>query len=161
MEDNQKLEQELHEAEHATDDLLEESAKKEDLSKLRWGTNRWFILLFIILGFIGARFYPPILPHIQLPAEKYPGGPLFSLPVIGDLYWTNTLTAMVVADVLIILIAILVRRAIKSGALIAGGMAGAIEALLEVIYNLTESTAGKWARTIFPWFASITLSIDS
>ena len=75
MEDNQKLEQELHEAEHATDDLLKESAKKEDLSKLRWGTNRWFILLFIILGFIGARYYPPILPHIQLPAEKYPGGP--------------------------------------------------------------------------------------
>ena len=35
MEDNQKLEQELHEAEHVTEDLLEGSAKKEDLSKLR------------------------------------------------------------------------------------------------------------------------------
>lgn len=159
MQDNHKLEQELQEAEHITEDLLDESVKKEDLSKLRWGKNRWFVLLFIILGFIGARLYPPILPHIQLPAEKYPGGPLLTLPVIGDFYWTNTLTAMVIADVLIILIAILVRRAVKSGALIPGGMAGAIEALLEVIYNLTESTAGKWTKTIFPWFASITLFV--
>lgn len=121
--------------------------------------NRYYVLLFIILGFIAARFYPPILPHIQLPPEAYnPENPLF-----GNFYWTNTLTAMVIADVIIFLIAITVRRVVKKvekdGTLIPMGITGAIEALLEVIYNLTESTAGKWAKKIFPWFATITLLV--
>jgi F-type H+-transporting ATPase subunit a len=30
---------------------------------------------------------------------------------------------------------------------------------LEALYNLTEGTAGKWAKTIFPWFATITLLV--
>ena len=110
--------------------------------------NRYWVLLLIILGFIGARFYGPILPHIQLPAEKYPGT-----------FWTNTLTAMLIADVILILIALIVRRAATSGDLIPKGLSGAIEALLEVIYNLTESTAGKWTKTIFPFFATITLLV--
>jgi F-type H+-transporting ATPase subunit a len=110
--------------------------------------NRYWVLLFIILGVIGARFYGPILPHIQLPAEKYPGT-----------FWTNTLSAMLIADVILILIALIVRRATASGDLVPQGLSGAIEALLEVIYNLTESTAGKWTKTIFPFFATITLLV--
>lgn len=122
--------------------------------------NRYYVLLFIILGFIAARFYPPVLPHIQLPAEAYtPGHPQFVLPVFGEFYWTNTLTAMLIADVLILLIALAVRRATRSGELVPRGFSGAVEALLEVIYSLTESTAGKWARQIFPWFAAITLFV--
>jgi F-type H+-transporting ATPase subunit a len=39
------------------------------------------------------------------------------------------------------------------------GFSGAVEALLEVIHNLTESTAGRWTRTIFPFFATITLLV--
>lgn len=121
--------------------------------------NRYYVLLFIILGFIAARFYPPILPHIQLPAEAYfPDNPIF-----GNFYWTNTLTAMVIADIIIFLLAITVRRVVKKvekdGTLIPLGITGAIEALLEVIYNLTESTAGKWAKKIFPYFATITLLV--
>jgi len=38
-------------------------------------------------------------------------------------------------------------------------MSGAVEALLEALYNLTEGTAGKWTRAIFPWFATITLLV--
>jgi len=127
--------------------------------KWRWGVNRWLVLLFAILGAIAARAYPPILPHIQLPAEAYSHTPLFTLPVIGDFYWTNTMTAMVIADIILILIALAVRRAVNGGDLIPRGMAGAIEALLELIYNLTESTAGKWTRQIFPYFATITLLV--
>ena len=127
--------------------------------KWRWGVNRWFVLLFIILGIMAAKWYPPVLPHIQLPAEKYSHLPLFTLPIIGSFYWTNTLTAMVVADLIILLFALIVRRATLVGGLVPGGFSGAIEALLEVIYNLTESTAGKWARSIFPFFATITLFV--
>ena len=119
-----------------------------DISGWRWGVNRWWVLVFIIIGFIASRFYPPVLPHIALPAEKYPHS-----------MWTNTLTAMVIADIIIIIIAFLVWRAVKGGELVPQGFSGAIEALLEVIYNLTESTAGKWAKSIFPWFAAITLFV--
>lgn len=121
--------------------------------------NRYFVLAFIILGFFAARAYGPILPHIQLPAEKLSHEPLFSLPGIGDFYLTNTLTAMVIADVLLLLLAWAVKKAATSGSLVPKGFSGAVEALLEVIYNLTESTAGKWAKTIFPFFATITLLV--
>ena len=43
--------------------------------------------------------------------------------------------------------------------MVPGGITGAIEALLEAIHNLTESTAGKWTPRIFPWFAAITLFV--
>lgn len=127
--------------------------------KWRWGVNRWFVLLFIILGAVAAGAYSPILPHIQLPAEAYSHTPLFTLPVIGEFYWTNTLTAMILADIILILLALAVRRAATGGDLIPRGIAGAVEALLELIYNLTESTAGKWTRQIFPFFATITLLV--
>jgi len=128
--------------------------------------NRYLIVLIMVLSFFAAygipftsfEGFPPILPHIQVPAEKYSETPLF-----GNFYWTNTLTAMVIADVLIILMALTVRRVVKKvdkdGSLIPMGVTGAIEAILEMIYNLTESTAGKWARKIFPFFATITLFV--
>lgn len=122
--------------------------------------NRYIVFAAIILGALAAYgLYYPVLPHIQLPAEPYPGGPLFTLPVIGEFHWTNTLTATVMADILLVIVALVVRRAAKSGDLVPKGFAGAIEALLEVIHNLTESTAGKWTKRIFPFFATITLLV--
>jgi F-type H+-transporting ATPase subunit a len=106
------------------------------------------------LNFIAVRIYAPVLPHIQLPAENVSKTPLF-----GNFYITNTLVATLIADVILILIAIAVTRAVRSGELIPKGIPGAIEAILEVINNLTESTAGKWARRIFPFFATITLLV--
>jgi F-type H+-transporting ATPase subunit a len=81
------------------------------------------------------------------------------LPVIGEFYLTNTLIATLIADLILILIAFSVNRAVRGGDLVPKGLAGAIEAMLEGIYNLTESTAGKWARSIFPFFATITLLV--
>jgi F-type H+-transporting ATPase subunit a len=48
---------------------------------------------------------------------------------------------------------------VKKGDLVLKGIPGALEALLEALFNMTESTAGKWAWTIFPWFASITILV--
>ncbi|HEY5670916.1 MAG TPA: F0F1 ATP synthase subunit A, partial [Anaerolineales bacterium] len=121
--------------------------------------NRYFVLAFIVLGYFAARAFPPILPHIQLPAERVSHDPLFTLPVIGDFYWTNTLWAMLLVDVILIIIALVVRRAASGGSLVPSGFSGAVEALLEVIYNLTESTSGKWAKSILPFFVTITLII--
>ena len=129
--------------------------------KWRYGVNRWIILVLVILNIIAVRAYAPVLPHIQLPAENVSTEPLFTipLPLFGPFYLTNTLVATIIADVILILIAFAVMRAIRSGELIPKGIPGAIEAILEVINNLTESTAGKWAKRIFPYFATITLLV--
>jgi len=133
-------------------------SKTGDRRRWRWGVNRWLILLFVILGFFAARAYPPVLPHIQLPAERLSETPL-NLPIVGPIYLTNTLVATLIADVILLLIAFSVFRVVRSGKLVPGGIAGVIEAILEAINNLTESTAGKWAKTIFPFFATITLLV--
>jgi F-type H+-transporting ATPase subunit a len=126
----------------------------------RWGTNRWIVLALLILGFIGAKyFFSPVRPFVQLPAEHWMEHPLFTLPGIGDIYLTNTLVALFLVDILVILIAFSFNQAVKKGDLVLKGIPGALEALLEALYNMTESTAGKWAWTIFPWFASITILV--
>ncbi|HEY5271014.1 MAG TPA: F0F1 ATP synthase subunit A, partial [Anaerolineales bacterium] len=126
----------------------------------RWGVNRWIVLALIILGFIGAKYFSPVRPFVQLPAEHWMEHPLFTLPVIGDFYFTNTLFALLIVDVLVILLAFFFNRAVKRGNLVLKGIPGALEALLEALYNMTEGTAGKkWAKTIFPWFATITILV--
>ncbi|MBW8009918.1 MAG: F0F1 ATP synthase subunit A [Chloroflexi bacterium] len=132
--------------------------EKEKTSRWRWGVHRWFVLLFIVLGFFAAQSYPPVQPHIALPAERLTHNPV-TLPIIGDFYLTNTILATLIADVLIILLAFAYRRSTRGGNLIPRGISGAVEGLLEGLYNLTESTAGKWAKTIFPYFATITLLV--
>lgn len=133
---------------------------EEKTKRWRWGVNRWIILGIIILGIILAGKFPPLRPHIQLPAENLSEHPLFTLPIIGDFYLTNTLIAMVIADILLLFITFFsVQRAVRSGKSIPSGIAGVVEALLEVIHNLTESTAGKWTKVIFPFFAAITMLV--
>jgi len=132
--------------------------KLEKSRSWRWGVNRWIILVLVILGVFAARAYPPILPHVQLPAEAITGR-LFTLPVIGDFYLSNTLLATLIGDVLLLVLALVIRRAIRSGELVLRGVAGAVEALMEALYSMAESTAGKWAATIFPWMAAIVMLV--
>ena len=128
--------------------------------KWRWGVNRWFVLLFIVLGVFAAQAYPPIRPHIQLPAEVLiTAAPLFTIPGVGPIYLTNTLVATLLADILLLAIAFGVWRATRSGSLEIKGFSSAVEALLEALYNLAESTAGKWAKHIFPWMATIVMLV--
>ena len=136
--------------------------KKE--KKWKWGVNRWIILGLIILSIIGARLFSPVRPHIQLAAENLTIEPIFTLPIIGDFYPTNTFVAMIIVDVIMLLIAFLINRSIKKaqekGELQLKGFAGVMEAVFDAIYNLTETTAGKkWAKTIFPYFITITLMV--
>lgn len=135
------------------------SENQEKKGWWRWGVNRWIVLALIIASAYAASLYPPIQPHVQLPAENISHHPLFTIPGIGEIYFTNTMLALLVADVILILIGFGVYRAVKGGDMVPKGMPGAVEALLEALYNLTEGTAGKWTRAIFPWFATITLLV--
>lgn len=132
----------------------------------RWGTNRWIVLALIILGYVGAKyFFSPVRPFVQLPAEHWSEHPLFTTSFlgIGDFYITNTLVALFIVVILVISLAawfnITVKNAFKTGNLALKGIPGALEALLEALFNMTESTAGKWAWTIFPWFATISITV--
>ncbi len=131
----------------------------EDTRRWKWGVNRWIVLALIVLNVIAVREFAPILPHVQLPAEPITQQPLFTLPVIGDFYLTNTLVATLIADVLLLLLGFSVWRAIRRGEAVLKGIGGMVEVAVEMLYDLTESTAGRWARTIFPWMATIVLLV--
>ena len=138
--------------------------EKTKTKKWRWGVNRWIVLVLIILSIWLSGIFPPIQPHVQLPAEYLTESPLVSLPVLGDIYLTNTMVAMVLVDILLILMVVVVRSAVnkadRDGGLNPGGLTGAVEGIIEAIYNLTEQTAGaKWAKKIFPFFITITLMV--
>jgi F-type H+-transporting ATPase subunit a len=116
--------------------------------------HRWIFLILLIVGGVAASFFPPIQPHVQLPAENLTNEPLF-----GNFYLTNTMIATLIADILLILVALGIRRAIRRGDAVPKGFPGAVSAILEMLYDMTESTAGKWAKKIFPYFATIFLLV--
>lgn len=127
--------------------------------------NKYFvaILVTIVVGVVATRFVPPIRPHVQLPAERLSHHPLFTLPGVGEIYLTNTLVATLLVDLVLLLVAFAVQRAVRqavqSGNLVPRGVTGVVEAVLEAVYNITESTVGRWAGFVFPFFATILLMV--
>jgi F-type H+-transporting ATPase subunit a len=75
----------------------------------------------------------------------------------------NTLPTLAVTLVLLVVIAFFANRSLKNSQntdLVPRGIGNVVEAILEMLYNLTEGSAGtKWARTIFPWFATIMIYV--
>ena len=132
----------------------------EKTRKWRWGVNRWIVLGLIILSVVATKIAaPPVQPSIQVAAENVSHHPLFTLPFVGDFYLTNTMVAMLLMDVVILLIAFAVKRATSSKNLAPKGIAAVMEMAVEAMYNLTETTAGKWTKKIFPWFATILILV--
>ena len=83
--------------------MAEEKAEEtaESKPRWRWGVNRWIVLALIAGLIYTTGIYAPITPHIQLPAERLSEQPLF-----GDVYLTNTIVAMIIANIIVILLAI-------------------------------------------------------
>ncbi len=75
----------------------------------------------------------------------------------------NTLPTLVFTILLLIVIAFFTNRSLKKSQqtdLVPHGIGNLMEAFLELLYNLTEGSAGaKWATTIFPWFATIMIYV--
>ena len=123
----------------------------EKTSRWRWGVNRWIVLVLIILNAYFVSKFPPIAPHVQLPAEALGSA---TLPIIGEPL-TNTLVATFLADIFLFVLAFFVWRAIRGGNQILSGVTGVVEAITDGLFSLNESTAGKWAKTTFLWMATI------
>jgi len=114
----------------------------------RFGTSRWLVLLLIIASVFVVRAVSPVMPGVTVAPER-----------IGEMYLTDSLVGLFIVDGLLIAVAFAVRRALRRGQMVLRGLAGATEAIVEALYNLTESTAGKWARQVFPWVAGIILVV--
>ncbi len=124
--------------------------------KRRFGVKRWIILALVGIGiycaFIGPSILKPITPQVSLAAEN-------TGLHIGAFQITNTMLATLLADVILILMAVGVYRFIRSGKLVPSGFYNAFEAIFEFMWNSVEGSAGKWAKRIFPIPATIFLII--
>ena len=128
----------------------------EGKPKKRFGVKRWIILALIAVGFYAAFRGPTILRPIS-PVVVLPPEPIGL--TIGGFEITNTILATLLADLILILIAIGAYRFVKSGNLVPGGFFNAFEAIFEFMWNSVESSAGKWAKRIFPIPATIFLLV--
>jgi F-type H+-transporting ATPase subunit a len=133
----------------------------EQLKRKPW--RRWVLLALMIVGFILGGIFVPVRPEISAAPERLIEEPLFTLPVIGDFYLVNTLPTLAVTVFIVIpLLAYATNRSLKKSAqtdLVPRGIGNLMEALLEILYNMTEGSAGKWVKVIFPWFATIMIYV--
>jgi len=133
----------------------------EEKKRTPW--RRWVVLALIIAGLILGGILPAARPEITVAPERLIETPLFSWPVIGDFYLVNTLPTLAVTILLIVVLAYFANRSMKQSLktdLVPRGFGAIMEAILELLYNLTEGSAGaKWAPVIFPWFATIMIYV--
>ncbi len=98
------------------------------------------VIILLILGFI----IPVPTPHVALSGE-----PIFS---DGPGWLTNSIIATIFVDIVVILLAVLATARMK---LIPSGWQNFMEMVVEYLYGLAESIAGRDARRFFPWVATI------
>ena len=126
--------------------------------------RRWVVLALMIVGFIvGGYLFAPIQPEISVKAERLIEQPLFTWPVIGSFYLVNTLPTLVLMLVLLGWLIIATGNSLRKSLntdLVPRGIGNLMETLFEMLYNMTEGSAGqKWAPVIFPWFATIMIYV--
>lgn len=126
--------------------------------------RRWVVLVLMIAGFVLGGIFVPVQPEIAVAPEKLIEEPIVeNFLGLGPLYLVNTIPTLLVTIVLLVVIAYFTNRSLKQSAqtdLVPRGIGNLMEAILELLYNLTEGSAGaKWARAIFPWFATIMIYV--
>jgi len=118
----------------------------------------------MIVGFIVGGIIVPVQPEITVAAEKLIEEPIVeNFFGLGPFYLVNTLPTLVVTIILLGVIAYFTNRSLKQSArtdLLPRGIGNLMEAFFELLYDLTEGSAGaKWAKAIFPWFATIMIYV--
>jgi F-type H+-transporting ATPase subunit a len=130
----------------------------EATPKKRTPVKRWIVLALFVIGgyaaFGGIGVLKPISPVVVLPAEPT-GLNIIGFPI------TNTILATLIADAVLILLALGAYRFSKSGKQVPSGMYNFFELLVEFLWNSVKGSAGKWASRIFPVVATIFLLVLS
>lgn len=97
-------------------------------------------ILLLIIGF----FVPVTEPHVALSGE-----PIFSQ---GPWWLTNSILTTLLIDLIILLLALSATMRMQ---MIPSGMQNFMEMVIEYLYGLAESIAGRDAHRFFPWVATI------
>ncbi len=126
--------------------------------KRRFGLFRWIVLALIFIGiyfaYLGPSIFKPVRPPIALPSEVvWPGLEVLGVPL------TNTMLATLIADVILIWMALRVRAFVKSGKMVPSGVSNFFEFIFEFLWNAVEGATGKWARRVIPLVATIFMLI--
>ena len=111
------------------------------------------VVIAVGLMVLGRIFFPAPLPHIQLPAET-----LLVLP--GNFGFTNTMLAILTTDVLLILLALLVRRRLD---MVPSGLQNVFEAVIEfwqdqAIQLVGPDLARRWLPLALTMFLLVGLA---
>lgn len=107
--------------------------------------RNWTIAIFLLI--VGSLILDVPTPHVSIAAE-----PLWPT----NAFFTNSLLTTFIVDLILIGLAFAARSQIKE---IPTGLGNFMEMVVESLYNLTESVAGKNARKFFPWVATIFLFV--
>ena len=123
------------------------------IKNLTWGTTTRKMWTIIIVGLLLASllvsiFFPVPPPHVALSGEQ-----IFS---DGPAWLTNSVLMTILVDIFLLLLAIITRLTMKE---IPGGLQNVMEGVVEALYGLAESVAGKNAGKFFPWVGTIFLFV--
>ncbi len=126
--------------------------------------RRWVVLVIMIVGFVVGGILAPVQPEIAVAPERLIEKPIINNFLgLGPLYFVNTMPTLIATILILIVLAYFTNRSLKQSAqtnLEPRGIGNLMESFFELLYNLTESSAGaKWAKAIFPWFATIMIYV--
>lgn len=121
------------------------------------------VAALIFLNICVARVYPPVLALMSVKPESLlvdiEGGeavarPLMTLPLVGDVFLTNTLIATLLVLYLLTVIALIIHRALKrSASLKPVGFLLYVEVILDMIGSLVKNAIDpKWRDRIMPFY---------
>lgn len=123
------------------------------LRTLFWSTRTRQIVtslvVILLLGSIILKFVAPVPPpHVALSGE----------PIRSDSprWLTNSLLMTIIVDIILLALALGTRFTMK---MVPSGLQNAMEMVIEMLYGLAESVAGKNAAKFFPWAATLFLLI--
>ena len=102
-------------------------------------------ILLLLMGIFVPSLRAP-KPHVALSGE----------PIFVGGWLTNSVLTTIVVDIVIIVLALLATRGMKS---VPGRWQNFIEMMLEYLYGLSEGVAGREARRYFPWVVTIFIFI--
>lgn len=102
------------------------------------------LLMSVVVAYIPALKVPK--PHVALSGE----------PIIAGGWLTNSLLTTFVVDIIIIVLALLATMGMKE---VPGRWQSFVEMMVEYLYSLSESVAGRDARKYFPWVVTIFIFI--
>ena len=129
------------------------SKLRDTLRNLLWSTptrKGWTLVVVVLLiASVLMRFIAPVPPpHVALSGE-----PIFSN---GPQWLTNSVLMTIIVDIILIILALATRFSLKE---IPSGLQNVMEAVVETLYGLAESVAGRNAAKFFPWAATLFLLI--